>query len=60
VSSPRSARCALLGWVAELFHRRVNDAPIEITVSLLTPFVASLAADRLGLSGVLAVVTAGL
>ena len=49
-----------VGWLAEQFHKRVDDAPIEITVSLLTPFVAYLAAERLGLSGVLAVVTAGL
>jgi len=49
-----------VGWLAEQFHKRVEDAPIEITVSLLTPFVAYLAAERLGLSGVLAVVTAGL
>ncbi len=51
---------ALIGWLAELFHRRVDDAPIEITVSLLTPFAAYLGAERLGVSGVLAVVTAGL
>ena len=50
----------LIGWLAEQFHRRVEDAPIEITVSLLTPFVAFLAAERLQVSGVLAVVTAGL
>ena len=37
----------------------MDDAPIEITVSLLTPFVAYLLAERLGVSGVLAVVTAG-
>jgi CPA1 family monovalent cation:H+ antiporter len=49
-----------LGWLAEQFHKRVDDAPIEITVSLLTPFVAYLSAERLGVSGVLAVVTAGL
>src|SRR6266576_3148472 len=49
-----------VGWLAEQFHKRVDDAPIEITVSLLTPFVAYLAAERLGVSGVLAVVTAGL
>jgi monovalent cation/hydrogen antiporter len=49
-----------VGWLAEQFHKRVDDAPIEITVSLLTPFVAYLAAERFGLSGVLAVVTAGL
>jgi CPA1 family monovalent cation:H+ antiporter len=49
-----------VGWLAAQFHRRVDDAPIEITVSLLTPFVAYLGAERLGVSGVLAVVTAGL
>ena len=49
-----------VGWLAQQFHKRVDDAPIEITVSLLTPFVAYLVADELGVSGVLAVVTAGL
>jgi CPA1 family monovalent cation:H+ antiporter len=50
----------IAGWLAAWFHRRVDDAPIEITVSLLTPFAAYLSAERLGVSGVLAVVTAGL
>jgi len=50
----------LTGWLAEQFHRRVDDAPIEITVSLLTPFAAYLLAERIGGSGVLSVVTAGL
>ncbi|SPE57904.1 Na+/H+ antiporter [Verrucomicrobia bacterium] len=50
----------VVGWLAEQFHKRVDDAPIEITFSLLTPFVAYLLAERLGLSGVLAVVTTGL
>jgi CPA1 family monovalent cation:H+ antiporter len=49
-----------VGWLAAQFHKRVEDAPIEITVSLLTPFVAYLSAERLGASGVLAVVTTGL
>jgi monovalent cation/hydrogen antiporter len=49
-----------VGLLAAQFHKRVDDAPVEITVSLLTPFVAYLAAERLGVSGVLAVVTAGL
>ena len=49
-----------VGWLADQFHRRVEDAPIEITVSLLTPYAAYLAAEQLGVSGVLAVVTAGL
>jgi CPA1 family monovalent cation:H+ antiporter len=38
---------------------RLNDVPVEITISLLTPFAAYLLADRLGLSGVLATVTTG-
>src|SRR5216117_3485342 len=29
-----------VGWIAEQFHRRVEDAYIETTVSLLTPFAA--------------------
>jgi monovalent cation/hydrogen antiporter len=49
-----------IGWLAGQFHKRVDDAPIEITVSLLTPFVSYLSAERLGVSGVLAVVAAGL
>ena len=49
-----------IGWLAQQLHKRVNDPPIEITVSLLTPFAAYLLAERLGISGVLAVVTAGL
>src|SRR5262249_43287401 len=47
----------VVGWLAEQFHRRVDDAPIEITVSLLTPYVAYLLAEQLQVSGVLAVVT---
>jgi CPA1 family monovalent cation:H+ antiporter len=50
----------LIGWLAEQFHKRVEDASIEITVSLLTPFVAYRAAERLEVSGVLAVVATGL
>jgi CPA1 family monovalent cation:H+ antiporter len=50
----------VVGRLAEAFHKRVQDAPIEITVSLLTPFAAYLPAERLGISGVLSVVTAGI
>jgi len=50
----------IIGWLAEFFHKHVEDAPIEVTVSLLTPFVAYLLAEQLHVSGVLAVVTAGL
>ena len=49
-----------IGWLAEQFHKHVDEASIEITVSLLTPFAAYLIAERWHVSGVLAVVTAGL
>jgi CPA1 family monovalent cation:H+ antiporter len=53
-----------VGWlVAAAVHqlqRRLDDPPVQITISLLTPFAAYLPAEQLGLSGVLAVVTAGL
>jgi Na+/H+ antiporter len=49
-----------IGWVAANFHCRVDDAPIEITVSFLTPFVAYILAERLRVSGVMAVVAAGI
>lgn len=49
-----------VGWLVARFHRRAPDPPIEITFSLLIPFATYLSAERLGVSGVLAVVTAGL
>src|SRR4030088_2898455 len=48
-----------VGLAIVWLRRRLNDAPVEITISLLTPFAAYLPADRLGFSGVLATVTAG-
>lgn len=43
------------------YHRGQEPDPlIDITVSLLTPFAAFVPADRIGVSGVLAVVSAGL
>jgi CPA1 family monovalent cation:H+ antiporter len=54
----------LIGWLVGVavhwLQRRLDDPPVQITISLLTPFVAYLPAERLGLSGVLAVVTSGL
>jgi CPA1 family monovalent cation:H+ antiporter len=50
-----------IGRVRDLLVRLHGSDPlIEITLSLLTPFAAYLAADRLGVSGILAVVAAGL
>ena len=50
----------LIGWLAAQIQARLDDPPVQVTISLLTPFAAYLPADRLGLSGVLAVVTTGL
>jgi CPA1 family monovalent cation:H+ antiporter len=50
----------LVAWPMVWLHRRLDDAPREITITLLTPFAAYLLADALGASGVLAVLAAGL
>jgi Na+/H+ antiporter len=49
-----------IGAASAWLRRQLNDAPVEIMISLLTPFAAYLSADRLGLSGVLATMTAGM
>lgn len=41
-------------------QRRLDEAPVQITISLLTPFAAYLAAEQLHVSGVLATVSAGM
>jgi CPA1 family monovalent cation:H+ antiporter len=50
----------VVGAAAAGIRLRLRDTPVSITVSILTPFTAYLAAERLGVSGVLATVTAGL
>ena len=50
----------VLGLVVEWFERRIDDGPIEIVVSILTPYAAYLAAESVRASGVLAVVACGL
>jgi Na+/H+ antiporter len=49
-----------IGWLASQLHRRLDDPPVQITISLLTPFAAYIPAERLHVSGVLAVVASGL
>src|SRR5258708_21366157 len=49
-----------VGWLASYVQRRLDDPPVQITISLLTPFAAYIPAERLHVSGVLAVVVAGL
>ncbi|HEX3820604.1 MAG TPA: Na+/H+ antiporter [Candidatus Sulfotelmatobacter sp.] len=49
--------------IGEIVHRvehRIDDGPIEIALSILTPYVAYLGAEALHASGVLAVVVCGL
>jgi len=48
------------GWVSVEVRKRIDDPPIEISISLLTAYLAYLPADRVGASGVLAAVAAGL
>src|SRR5437868_11266634 len=50
----------LVGVVIRWVQRRLDDPPVQITISLLTPFVAYLPAEYLHLSGILATVAAGI
>jgi len=50
----------LVGFVAYYIERRIDDGPIEITLSILIPYAAYLAAEQVHASGVLAVVACGL
>ncbi len=49
-----------ISWVIVQVRKPLDDPLTEITVSLLTPFLAFLPADALGASGVLAAVTSGI
>jgi Na+/H+ antiporter len=49
-----------VGYVVAAIRRRLEDPTTEITISLFTGYAAYLPADDLGLSGVLAAVTAGI
>jgi Na+/H+ antiporter len=49
-----------VGYVIAAIRRRLEDPTTEITISLFTGYAAYLPADELGLSGVLAAVTAGI
>jgi monovalent cation/hydrogen antiporter len=49
-----------VGWVVRQVRRRLDNPPVEITVSLATAYFAALPAELLGVSAVLAAVTAGI
>ena len=50
----------LVGMIVERIHKLIDDGPIEITLTILVPYVAYLAAEAIHVSGVLAVVTCAL
>ena len=50
----------LVGWLVDRIERHINDGPIEIILSILVPYTAYLAAEKIHASGVLAVVACGL
>jgi Na+/H+ antiporter len=49
-----------LGKLIDWMERHIDHAPIEITISLVTPYVAYLGAESIHSSGVLAAVACGL
>jgi Na+/H+ antiporter len=50
----------LVGWFIRRFQLHLTDAPVEITLTLVAPYVAYLAAESVHASGVLATVVCGL
>lgn len=49
-----------IGWLAVILFKNMQNAPIEITLQLLSGYGAYLAAEAIGASGVVSVVTVGL
>jgi CPA1 family monovalent cation:H+ antiporter len=49
-----------VGWVIAEVRRRIDDVPVEVTISLLSGYAGYLPAERLGCSGVLAAVACGI
>jgi monovalent cation/hydrogen antiporter len=48
-----------VGLIVRWLHSHLDDPPVQITISLLTPFAAYLPAERLHVSGILATATVG-
>jgi CPA1 family monovalent cation:H+ antiporter len=48
------------GWLAAQIQKRLDDPPVQTMLSLLTPYVAYFAGEKLHVSGILAVVIAGI
>ena len=50
----------VVGWVIARIRTSLEDTPVEMTISLLTPYAAFLPTERLSASAVIATVTTGL
>ncbi len=48
------------GWLASKIHARLAEPAVGVIFEILTPYIAYLTAERIGVSGVLAVVAAGM
>ena len=48
-----------VGWLVRQVRRRLDNPPAEITISLMTGYLAFIPAELIGVSAVLAAVTAG-
>jgi CPA1 family monovalent cation:H+ antiporter len=48
------------GWLATQVQKRLDDPPVQTMFSLLTPYVAYFSGEKLHVSGILAVVIAGM
>ena len=57
---PASWSGSLAGRIIREIRARIDDPPIEITISILSGYAAYLPAEELGASGVIAAVTTGL
>jgi CPA1 family monovalent cation:H+ antiporter len=49
-----------VGWLATQVQKRLDDPPVQTMFSLLTPYVAYFGGEKLHVSGILAVVIAGM
>src|SRR6059036_1810275 len=52
--------CLAIGWLATQLQKRLDDPPVQTMFSLLTPYVAYFSGEKLHVSGILAVVIAGI
>src|SRR6188472_2407756 len=52
--------CIAVGWLATQVQKRLDDPPVQTMFSLLTPYIAYFGGEQLHVSGILAVVIAGM